>query len=80
MKKANVIRRIDELGRIVLPIDQRKSIDVEPRDYVSIRLEGDDIIISKHNKSCVFCKSEENLSEFRGQPVCELCLKELSDK
>jgi len=78
MKNANVIRRIDELGRIVLPIDQRKSIDVSPRDYVSLKLENGNIVISKHNKTCIFCGSEDELSDFKGQPVCAVCRKELA--
>lgn len=78
MKNVSVIRRIDELGRIVLPIDQRKSIDVSPRDYVSLKLENGNIVISKHNKTCVFCGSEDELSDFKGQPVCAVCRKELA--
>ena len=78
MKNVNVIRRIDELGRIVLPIDQRKSIDVSPRDYVSLKLENGNIVISKHNKTCIFCGSEDELGDFKGQPICATCRKELA--
>ncbi len=78
MNNATVVRRIDELGRIVLPIDQRRALGVEPRDYVSLTLNGSNITIAKHNKTCVFCGSLDSLVDFKGQTICAACKDEIS--
>lgn len=61
MKATGIVRRIDELGRIVLPIELRRTMDIEERDRVEIYLEGDLIIVRKFEQTCLFCGTARNL-------------------
>ena len=54
MKSTGIVRRIDELGRVVLPVELRRSMELEVRDSVEIYVEGDSIILKKHSQSCIF--------------------------
>ena len=77
MKSTGIVRRIDELGRVVLPVELRRSMELEVRDSVEIYVEGDSIILKKHSQSCIFCGSDKGIALFRGKNVCESCLSEL---
>lgn len=79
MKTSGIIRHIDELGRIVVPKEMRRSLDIAAEDPVEILLEGDSIRLKKYQTSCVFCGSAEGLSEFKGKTLCRACLDELKD-
>lgn len=78
MKASGIIRHIDELGRIVVPKEMRRALDISADDPVEIRQEGDRVILSKYQKSCIFCGSESNIAAFKGKVVCRSCLAELS--
>lgn len=71
-------RKVDELGRVVLPSEIRKSFGIREGDYLDISVESDRIILAKRQDSCVFCHSSEDLKEFRDRMVCATCLGELS--
>ena len=73
MKPTGHVRRIDELGRIVLPAELRQSHGIADKDEVEIYVEGDSIVLVKHRPPCVFCGSSEGLVEFKGKMVCEEC-------
>lgn len=77
MKTTGIIRPVDGLGRIVLPIEIRRNLDIEERDQLEIYLEGDRIILQKYELSCVFCGSTAGLSEYRGKNVCRECIRRL---
>ena len=79
MKETGIIRPIDELGRIVLPMELRRSFDLKPKDGVEIYTDGDSIILKKYSPSCVFCGSNEGLTVFRGKPVCAGCAAEIGE-
>lgn len=79
MKSTGIVRRIDELGRVVLPVELRRSMGLEVRDSVEIYVEGDSIVLKKHSKCCIFCGSEKNILSFRNKNVCESCVKELNE-
>lgn len=68
-------RRVDELGRIVLPVEMRRSLGIAERDLVEVRLEGESILLRKSSKSCVFCGSERGLLPYRGKYLCMTCLQ-----
>ena len=70
-------RKVDELGRIVLPIEIRRSLDIEERDSLEIYLENDSIVLKKWHPNCVFCNSQENVTTYKGKHVCKSCIKEL---
>ena len=78
MKSTGIIRKVDELGRIVLPIELRRVLDIAERDEVEIYTEGDRIILKKHQNSCVFCNSVKTLTIFKEKHVCESCARGLS--
>ena len=77
MEKTYSIRKIDNLGRIVIPMDMRKALELHDWDEISIRLEGDRVILSKAHDACTFCGSETALSSFGGKFVCASCLAAL---
>ena len=77
MKFTGMYRPIDRLGRIVLPIELRRVLDLKIKDTVEIYVEDDKIILKKHENSCVFCDSTENLKSFGGVFVCSKCTDEL---
>jgi transcriptional pleiotropic regulator of transition state genes len=78
MKSTGIIRKVDELGRIVLPIELRRVLDIAERDALEIFTEGDRIILQKHQTSCVFCNSSKALTKFKDKHVCEACARSLS--
>ena len=69
--------RIDELGRIVLPIEIRKNLNLGSRDAVEIFVNEDTIVLKKYEPACIFCGSMDNASLFRGKIICDKCLSEL---
>ncbi len=79
MKTSGIVRRVDELGRIVLPIELRRSLDIEERDPLEISLEGERIILRKYQHSCIFCGAEEDLLDYNDKRLCRSCLKKIND-
>jgi AbrB family transcriptional regulator, transcriptional pleiotropic regulator of transition state genes len=68
-----VVRRVDELGRIVIPVEIRKRFEIAVRDPLEISVRGDEIVLSRPRDSCVFCGRTDNLDAFRGRQVCGDC-------
>lgn len=79
MKSTGVVRRIDELGRIVLPIEIRKNLDIDNRDAVEIFVEQDKIILKKYEPACIFCGNADNVTMFGGKLICHDCIAKLKD-
>lgn len=77
MKSTGIVRNVDELGRIVIPKEMRKKMDIANSDPVEIYVEGDKIILTKYNPSCSFCASDAEVYEFKGKKICKDCLNEL---
>ena len=63
MKSTGIVRKVDELGRIVLPIELRRTLDIEEKDALEIYVEDDSIILRKYQQSCIFCDSTRDLGE-----------------
>ena len=82
MKSTGIVRNIDSLGRIVLPIELRRTlnIDASKGDPIEIYMEGNSIVLRKHEPHCVFCGSSKKVTSFKGRNVCENCRKELAMK
>ena len=76
--RTGIVRRIDELGRIVIPIEIRKRLGLAEKDPVEISVDGETILLSKPQSVCVFCGGNEALEEHRGRPVCGPCIAELA--
>ena len=79
MKSTGIIRKVDELGRIVLPIELRRTLDIAERDELEIYMEHDRIILQKYEPSCIFCASSRDLVRYRGKNVCQECINKMSE-
>ncbi len=77
MKSTGIVRKVDELGRIVLPIELRRTLDIEVKDALEIYVDGSQIILKKYEPACIFCGNAKNVIHFNGRNLCEDCLKEL---
>ena len=80
MKPTGIIRKVDDLGRIVLPIELRRVLDIEERDELEINMEGDRIVLRKHETSCIFCGSGRGLVNYRGKNVCTDCIHNMTEE
>jgi transcriptional pleiotropic regulator of transition state genes len=76
--RTGIIRHIDELGRIVIPIEIRKRFGLSEKDPLEISVKDETILLSKPQGSCVFCGRERSLHEHRGRTVCRSCIAELT--
>ena len=79
MKSTGIVRNIDELGRIVIPKEMRKKMDIESSDPIEIYVEGDKIILQKYKNACTFCGSSDSLIAFKGKNLCAECIKEIKE-
>lgn len=79
VKSTGITRKIDDLGRIVLPIELRKQMGIGQRDPIEIYVDGDAIILKKHQAECVFCGGRKALTEYKGKHICDSCLKKLAE-
>ncbi|MDR2656123.1 MAG: AbrB/MazE/SpoVT family DNA-binding domain-containing protein [Oscillospiraceae bacterium] len=80
MKSTGIVRKIDELGRIVLPIELRRTMGINEKDSLEIYVDGDHVILSKYSPNCVFCGSTENIVLYMEKAVCEDCARALAAK
>ncbi len=78
MKSTGIVRKVDELGRIVLPIELRRTLNIEEKDALEIYVDENTIMLKKYEPACIFCGSADNVTEFKGKNICEHCLKELT--
>ena len=79
MKTTGIVRKIDELGRVVLPSELRRTMDLNVRDEVEIYLEEDKIILKKYEPACIFCGGHCNLVNYRGRNICMDCIGSLNE-
>lgn len=77
MKSTGIVRKVDELGRIVLPIELRRTLDIAEKDPLEIYVDGTSIVLKKYQPSCVFCDNGENIVTYKGKNVCSACIKTL---
>lgn len=79
MKATGIIRRVDELGRVVIPIEIRNQFNIIEKDPIEIYVNDSSIILKKYEPNCIFCGSTENLVQYKDKLVCEKCSKELNE-
>ena len=77
MKTTGIVRRIDELGRVVLPVELRRTLELEVRDPVEIFVEDGAIVLRKYTPACIFCGGGKNVTSFRGKLVCAECRRQI---
>ena len=77
MKATGIVRQMDSLGRIVLPIELRRTLGIAQKDSLEIYVNGEEIVLKKVQPVCVFCGSSEDVVPYRDKLVCKSCLEEL---
>ena len=77
MKSTGIVRKVDELGRIVLPSELRKSIGLNIKDSLEIYISGESVILKKYLPSCIFCGEASESVTFKGKNICNNCLKKI---
>ena len=75
MKSTGIVRKVDDLGRIVLPIEMRRTLGVDNRDPIEMFLDGKNIILRKYVPGCVFCGNPKGIIEYAGKRVCRDCIR-----
>lgn len=78
LKSTGIVRKVDELGRIVLPIELRHTLDIEPRDSLEIFVDGNTILLRKYHPTCIFCEDSSDIVSFRGKNVCRKCIQTMN--
>ncbi len=79
MKSTGIVRKVDELGRIVLPIEMRRTLNIGEKDSLEIYVDGDSIILRKYQSACVFCGNVKKNVIYCGKNVCPECIAKLQD-
>ncbi|NLG92872.1 MAG: AbrB/MazE/SpoVT family DNA-binding domain-containing protein [Clostridiales bacterium] len=81
MKSTGIVRKVDELGRIVLPKELRMTLNIKEKDPLQIFVDDDGrIILQKYEPACVFCNSMNDVISFKGRNICRDCMEKLSSK
>lgn len=73
MKSLGIVRRIDSFGRLVLPAEIRKLMEIGEKDPVEFYMDGQNLVVKKYNPCCIFCSSSDNVSLFKGKVICAAC-------
>ena len=79
MKTTGMIRQLDSLGRIVLPIELRRTLDIKTKDMLEILVEGNTVVLRKYESNCHFCGGNSGLTSYKDKMICKRCLKEIKE-
>ena len=79
MKSTGIIRRMDELGRVVIPIEIRNQFNIVEKDPIEIYVDGSSIVLKKFEPNCINCGNTKNLLEYQGKLICKDCSKKISN-
>ena len=79
VKSTGILRKVDELGRIVIPMELRNKLNIEEKDPLEIFVDGSSIILKKYSSSCTFCGGEKDLVTFNDKLICSKCREKLSN-
>lgn len=79
MKSTGIVRKVDELGRIVLPIELRRTLDISEKDPLEIYIDGSAIVLKKYQPACIFCDDAKGITLFRGKNVCRKCIQAIQN-
>lgn len=78
MKSTGIVRKVDELGRVVIPIELRRTLGIDEKDALEIYVDQEKIILKKYEPACVFCGSADDVQNFRGKLVCKECAQAMA--
>ena len=79
MKSTGIVRKVDELGRVVIPIEIRNKFDIAEKDPIEIYVEGSSIVLKKFEPNCIFCGNTKNLLSYYDKLICENCSKKIGN-
>ena len=79
LKSTGIVRKVDELGRIVLPIELRRTLDIAEKDSLEIYMDGPSIVLRKYQPACIFCDDAKDVIMFHGKNICPKCIKALQE-
>ena len=77
LKSTGIVRKIDELGRIVLTVECRRGFELEDKDSLEVFMEDNTIVLKKYEPACIFCGDAKNVINFKGKNICPACIKDL---
>lgn len=80
MKATGIVRKVDELGRIVLPIELRRTLGIEEKDRIEIFVDGESIILRKYQPACIFCDNAKDIINYKGKNICPDCIRAMNEK
>lgn len=80
MKSTGIVRKVDDLGRVVIPVELRRTLGIEERDALEIYVDEEKIVLKKYEPACIFCGSAEGIENFRGRNICRECAAALVSK
>ena len=78
-KNTGIIRRVDELGRVVIPIEIRNKFEIIEKDPLEVYVDGNSIILKKYEPNCLFCGRNKQLTTFLDKLICDKCISKISD-
>jgi transcriptional pleiotropic regulator of transition state genes len=78
VKSTGIVRKVDELGRVVIPIELRRTLNIAEKDALEIYVDGESIILKKYEPACVFCGDAKDVKHFEGKNICPSCIDKLS--
>ncbi len=78
MKSTGIIRRVDELGRVVIPIEIRNQFNIVEKDPIEIYVEGSSIVLKKFEQNCIFCGNTQDLLSYNGKLICKKCANKIN--
>ncbi len=76
MKSTGIVRKVDELGRIVLPKELRRVMDIAEKDPMEIYVDGSTVVLVKYEPACIFCSKTDGVEDYKGKKVCAACFKD----
>lgn len=79
MKATGIVRRVDGLGRIVLPIELRRTLAINIKDPLEMFVDGESLILRKYEPACIFCDSADQMKRFAGRMICKGCIDKLKN-
>ena len=80
MKSTGIVRKVDELGRIVLPIELRRTLNINEKDSLEIFVDNDKIVLQKYEPACIFCGSADDIVNYKGRNICGECRAAINSK
>ena len=79
MKSTGIVRKVDELDRIVIPMELRNKLKIGEKDPIEIYVDGNSVILKKLEESCIFCNSKNDIIKYKNRPICSKCMNSIKN-